>query len=279
MILEVDCPSCGRTLRIDHKYSGTYGNCNHCRNRLLVPAPLILASIHLIITGKLPSKCEIIELAGIQFHPSSGTILSTFSEVVRPDKSVPRHILNKTCISEETLENARPIRKVIVDFLNWASSSKCIGTFDAVLHKRFLQTNLKNCDGASYPIPFVDLESWVAAEVDCPSDFSLESIGEYCGKPLSKPANAISCAETSMVLFQKLITSSEDVESAVMDHYVKNIPLEAPAWRNDLASMSQLDYLKSLGLDIYSLPNDLTKGEASDLIEQMSDGETPTIRR
>ena len=36
-MIEVTCPGCGRQLRIDAKYAGQRGKCNHCKSPIIVP--------------------------------------------------------------------------------------------------------------------------------------------------------------------------------------------------------------------------------------------------
>lgn len=38
-MLHIDCPNCGKTLRIPNEYIGQYGECNHCKNSFRVSVP------------------------------------------------------------------------------------------------------------------------------------------------------------------------------------------------------------------------------------------------
>ena len=66
-------------------------------------------------TGLNPVRCEIIEIAA--FRVKAGEILEKYHTYVKPKASIPYEITDLTGISDQTVQDARPIEEVLPEFL------------------------------------------------------------------------------------------------------------------------------------------------------------------
>ena len=275
--MEVPCPSCGKILNIDEKYAGTFGRCNTCQTRFQVPPPpepCLVAGIYLITTGKLSSKCEIVAIACLTYDFSLKKLCSTFAEWVRPEKRVPDHILKKFQIDQDDLDRARTIRQVMVDLMPILIDSTAIAAWDAPLLKAFLRTGLKNYDGPYCAVPMYDIEAWAASRENHPDPLTLEAMAAEAMLDIPDgPLDVVNGALAALTVFLHLERTSDNLDADLEDFRLKDDALGPPAWRKDPATCDQVDYLESLGFDIQMLPDDMTKGQASDLITSILEEE------
>ncbi len=68
----------------------------------------------------------IIEIAAIEYDPSTGEIIDQFHEYIKPGRKVPPKITELTGITNEALRNCRSEKEVLFDFTEWLSQKRNI---------------------------------------------------------------------------------------------------------------------------------------------------------
>ncbi len=76
-------------------------------------------------TGLSPARNEIIEIGALKVR--DGRVSDRFSELVKPFSPVPDAVAHLTGISNEMLENARPAREVVPDFVRFCGDDILVG--------------------------------------------------------------------------------------------------------------------------------------------------------
>jgi DNA polymerase III epsilon subunit family exonuclease len=82
---------------------------------------LEFTSLDLETTGLSPGVAEIVEIAAIRFQKNGN--ISQFNELVKPSKGLNPEATKVNGITEEMVSNARPIEKVLADFIRFIDSS------------------------------------------------------------------------------------------------------------------------------------------------------------
>ncbi len=104
-------------------------------------------------TGLSPQTNEIIELSAIKVI--DGEIKEQFSKLIKPKSYVNSHVSSLTGITNEMLQDAPQIEKVLVEFKHFCSDSIVLGhniNFDI----SFINAKLKECYNESFNNDYVD---------------------------------------------------------------------------------------------------------------------------
>ncbi len=88
-------------------------------------SPDTFVSIDVETTGLNPELSEIIEIGAVKVE--HGKITAEYSQLVKPQRSIPEHITHLTGISDNDVTNEPPIKEIIPDFLDFINGFKLLG--------------------------------------------------------------------------------------------------------------------------------------------------------
>jgi len=161
-------------------------------------SPDTFVSVDIETTGLDPLYHEIIEIGAVKVE--NGKIIAEYSELVKPEKSIPEFITHLTGIRNSDVKNAGSIYEVIPSFVDFARGYKLLGhnvSFDI----GFL-LNFTGSENIGHAIDNLEIARILLPQL--PS-YSLDSLIEFF---VLKPENrhrALDDARITAIIFLKLI--------------------------------------------------------------------------
>ena len=132
---------------------GSFKNKRVNKGKSILEFPSDFTVIDLETSGLEPRYDKIIEVAALRIR--SNCIVDTFNSLINPECEICEYITYLTGITNEMLENAPTIDRVLPDFLNFLSDDIIIGhnvNFDI----NFIYDNCENVLNKSFKNDFVD---------------------------------------------------------------------------------------------------------------------------
>lgn len=219
-------------------------------------------------TGLDPEKDEIIEIGALKVR--EGKVQERFMELIRPQAKISSMITELTGITNEMTENAREARQVIPDFLEFCQGDVLIG------HNILFDYGFMKVGAAALGQPFVKngidtlkIARKVHQELESKS---LESLCAYYKIENKSAHRAYHDALATAKLYQTLAHYFEDSNPKLF----QPVQLYYKQKKVYPATQRQVDLLTNLirrnHLDISWDPNNISRSEASRLIDQILNG-------
>ncbi len=152
---------------------------------------------------------EIIEIAGVKL--SGGKIADTFSQFVRPEKTVPYHITELTNITDGMVRNAEPISAVLPAFLEFCSG--CV----LVAHNAGFDVGYikKKAEDLHLPFDFCYMDTLMLSRRLLPvKTHKLDKVAKHLGFSFEGHHRAINDAEVTARIFLHFAELMEGMEIA-----------------------------------------------------------------
>lgn len=135
--------------------------------------------IDLETTGKYVGYCEIIEMSAVRVRDNKVT--DTFSTLIKPEKSIPAKITEKTGITDDMVADAPDIREKLPEFLEFVGDDIVVGhniaSFDSsLIYDLCLEFGLKPF--ANYMVDTLHYAH--CCDIDVP-DYKLTTLTKYFG--------------------------------------------------------------------------------------------------
>lgn len=185
--------------------------------------------VDLETTGFSPVTDEIIEIGAVRIK--NGKISETFSELVKPRRSISEKIVILTGISNEMVANSRGIEEVLPDFVRFCGNATLVA-HNADFDSRFLRENLKRL-GISYEYTTVDTLNLSRLLLKDMKRHGLDKVAAAFDIPLSKhhraPDDALCTAQIFLALIHRLKKDglkslSELAGISMKDDLIKRLP-------------------------------------------------------
>jgi len=161
-------------------------------------SPDTFVSVDVETTGLNPAFSEIIEIGAVKVE--RGKITAEYSQLVKPQRSIPGHITHLTGISDNDVTSKPPIDEIISDFLDFIKGFKLLGqnvSFDvSFLRKPAGIGNIRKA------IDNIELARILLPKL--PS-YSLDSLIDFFALNPEKRHRALDDARVTAVIFLKLI--------------------------------------------------------------------------
>lgn len=220
-------------------------------------------------TGLNPESNEIIEIGALKVR--DGKVEERFMEFIKPEERISQTITKITGITNDMVADARPVSKVIPEFIEFCEEDVLIGhnvMFDYKFTKKFA-----GCCGHSFERNGIDTLK-IARKVH--KDLDSKSLGRLCSyyQIENKAAHrAYHDALATAKLYQMMAHFHEEkepklFEPAPLSYRPKKV---CPATARQKAYLLQL--ISQYELNISPDMNSLTKNEASRLINEILQGE------
>ncbi len=170
--------------------------------------------IDLETTGLDPQLNEIIEIGAVRVV--DGVVKGEFSELVKPERSIPEFITRLTGISDRDVRNASSIREVMPRFLDFIKDYRILGQnvgFDISFVRRFagiasIGSAIDNIDFARILLP--DL-----------SAYNLDSLIDFFALDPGKRHRALDDAKVTAEVFLKMIDMLRIVPDSFLSEMMK----------------------------------------------------------
>lgn len=220
-------------------------------------------------TGLNPESNEIIEIGALKVR--DGKVEERFMEFIKPEERISQTITKITGITNDMVADARPVSKVIPEFIEFCEEDVLIGhnvMFDYKFTKKFA-----GCCGHSFERNGIDTLK-IARKVH--KDLDSKSLGRLCSyyQIENKAAHrAYHDALATAKLYQMMAHFHEEkepklFEPAPLSYRPKKV---CPATARQKAYLLQL--ISQYELNISPDMDSLTKNEASRLINKILQGE------
>jgi len=168
----------------------------------------VFTIIDLETTGFNPERDYIIEIAAIKFQGSFET--GRFWKLVKPETGfVPRHITKLTGITNAMIVDQPLIKDILPEFFNFIQDSVIVG-HNVKFDLSFLNHSTKIYLDKSIKNPSICTDSLarrILPEIDSKS---LEHIAYHFNIPYRQKHRAMSDAEVTLKIFEKMLSFLED---------------------------------------------------------------------
>jgi DNA polymerase-3 subunit epsilon/ATP-dependent DNA helicase DinG len=157
----------------------------------------IFIAVDLEMTGLEVGEDEIIEIAAVKFRGNE--VLETFSQLIKPIRSVPLKITRITGITEEDLASSPSFNDVAPAFVKFLSSHPLVG------HSVSRDLEMLNMQGISLTQRIYD--TFELAQLILPQlpSYRLASLAEYYGIEHTDAHRALSDSDVSRLVFMRLL--------------------------------------------------------------------------
>lgn len=223
-------------------------------------------SVDLETTGLASKLDKIIEIGAVRVR--DGQIVGSFSAFVNPGRVLPEHIKELTGISQEQVDTAETMEKVLPAFLEFAGDVPLVGhriSFDYAFLKRAAVN--QRLDFERSGVDTLKLSRQFLAEL--PSR-KLSALCEHFNIPI-QAHRALEDARATHLLYEKLLELFGTVADS--EKAFEPVPLICKVKRESPATKAQKERLTKLFL-LHQLTPDydvemLTKNEASRQIDRI----------
>ncbi|WP_457642680.1 3'-5' exonuclease [Persephonella sp.] len=168
----------------------------------------VFTVIDLETTGFSPERDYIIEIAAIKFQ--GNVEIGRFWKLIRPDTGfVPPHITELTGITNAMVIDQPYIKDVLPEFLNFIKDSFLVA-HNIKFDLSFINHNARLYTGKTVKNPSIctdNLARRILPEIDSKS---LEHVAYHLGIPYRQKHRAMSDAEVTMKVFEKMLQFLED---------------------------------------------------------------------
>ncbi len=154
-------------------------------------------------TGLSPKNNEIIEISALKIRDNK--VAEEFSTLVKPEQSVNSFINNLTGISDEMLENAPKIDKVLPEFIAFAGDDVLLG-HNVKFDMGFLNANCLRI--LNTRLPNKSLDTCKIAKMICPlKNHKLKTIAKFYNISTAGHHRALNDCYITYEIYNKLMNS------------------------------------------------------------------------
>ncbi len=156
------------------------------------------------MTGTQPGTDEIIEIAAVKFRGDE--VLDTFSQLVRPRRSVPLKITRLTGITPEMLQDAPRFREVGQAFATFLSNHALVG------HSVGFDIGMLRAQGLTINQPVYDTFDLATLLLPQASVYALSALADYLHITHPDDHRALQDADVSRQVFLQLVRRLENMD-------------------------------------------------------------------
>lgn len=168
----------------------------------------VFTVIDLETTGFHPDKDYIIEIAAIKFQ--GNVEIDRYWQLVKPDMDfIPQHITQLTGITNAMVIDQPKIKEVIPSFIKFIGDSILVA-HNAKFDISFLNYNSKLYTGKNIRNPVICTDHLARRILPDIDSKSLENIAYHLNIPFKQKHRAMSDAEVTLRIFEKMIQFLED---------------------------------------------------------------------
>jgi len=168
----------------------------------------VFTVIDLETTGFNPEKDYIIEIAAIKFQ--GNVEIGRFWKLVKPDTEfIPSHITRLTGITNAMVIDQPRIKEILPEFLKFIDDS-IIVAHNVKFDISFLNYNARIYTGKSIKNPSICTDNLARRILPDIDSKSLEHIAYHFNIPYKQKHRALSDAEVTMKIFEKMLSFLED---------------------------------------------------------------------
>lgn len=164
-------------------------------------------------TGFSPNTEEIIEIGAAKVK--NGQVVDTFDEFVNPGRPIPPRITELTSITDNMVEDADPIEKVLPRFYEFAGDAILVA-HNAAFDTSFVRKVAKRC-GLAFDFCYMDTLELARCTVKGVKNYKLNTLTKHFGVKLENHHRASDDAIATAHVLLRLLANLEDMGVETVD--------------------------------------------------------------